>query len=118
MNTSLKQLTRTMKALSDPGRIKVLKMLQEGELCVCEIQAALGLAQPTVSKHLRILEEAGLIRGRKQGVWIYYSLETEGPPCSAALLFLLRDWLEDDPVVRSTVTSLPSIRRKLCTSKG
>jgi ArsR family transcriptional regulator, arsenate/arsenite/antimonite-responsive transcriptional repressor len=118
METSLKQLTKTMKALSDPGRVKVLKMLQKGELCVCEIQAALGLAQPTVSKHLRILEEADLIRGRKQGVWIHYSLETEGSPCPAALLILLRDWLEDDPEVHAIVTSLPSIRRKLCTTRG
>ena len=50
-----------MKALSDPNRVKVLKMLQRGTMCVCKIQDALGIAQPTVSKHLKILEDAGLV---------------------------------------------------------
>ena len=114
----MKQLIKTMKALSDPNRVKVIKMLQHGELCACEIQASLGLAQPTVSKHLRLLEDAGLIRGRKQGLWVHYSLEHEGPTYSAALLPLLQEWLEDDPEVLAIVTALPSIHRQRCRTKG
>jgi ArsR family transcriptional regulator len=51
----VKDFIRVMKALSDPNRVKVVKMLQHKEMCVCEIQFALGLAQPTVSKHLKVL---------------------------------------------------------------
>jgi ArsR family transcriptional regulator, arsenate/arsenite/antimonite-responsive transcriptional repressor len=113
MDISLKDFTRTMKALSDASRVKILKMLQGRELCACEIQAALGLAQPTVSKHLRVLEDAALVRGRKQGMWVHYSLETDGPVFPDTLLRLLKEWLEDDPEVRAIVTSLPLIRREL-----
>ena len=56
----MKKFIKVMKALSDPNRVKMVKLLQHKEMCVCEIQAALGLAQSTVSKHLKILEEAGL----------------------------------------------------------
>ena len=57
----MKDFIRVMKALSDPNRVKVVKMLQQKPMCVCEIQFALGLAQPTISKHLKVLENAGLI---------------------------------------------------------
>jgi ArsR family transcriptional regulator len=56
----MNEFIKVMKALSDPNRVKLLKLLQKREMCVCEIQAALGISQPTVSKHLKILEGAGL----------------------------------------------------------
>ena len=56
-----------MKALSDPNRVRVLKLLQTGELCVCEIQKVLGLAQSTVSKHMKLLEDADLVARKRQG---------------------------------------------------
>ena len=58
---SMKEFIKVMKALSDPNRVKLLKILQERALCVCEIQKVLGLAQPTVSSHMKILEDAGLV---------------------------------------------------------
>jgi ArsR family transcriptional regulator len=57
----MKAFIRVMKALSDPNRVKIMKMLEAKELCVCEITAILGLAQSTVSKHLKILEDADLV---------------------------------------------------------
>ena len=65
----MKDFIRVMKALSDPNRVKVIKMLQHKEMCVCEIQFALGLAQPTVSKHLKVLERAGLIARGREAQW-------------------------------------------------
>lgn len=65
------------KALSDETRLKILAYLQVGELCVCEIVDALGKPQSTVSHHLLLLQNAGLIRGRRQGRWIMYSLNEE-----------------------------------------
>lgn len=90
----MRELLKVMKALSDPGRIKALKILEGGELCVCRVQEALELSQPTVSKHLRQMEDAGLVQSRKQGPWVYYRLHENPPtPYAAALLRHLRDWL-------------------------
>jgi ArsR family transcriptional regulator len=102
-----------MKALSDPNRVKIVKLLQRRVLCVCEIQTALGLAQSTASKHLRILEEAGLVRFTKDGLWVNYRL-TDGSenPYAASILGNLRHWLEDDPEVAAMVARLPEIRRE------
>ena len=61
----MKEFIKVMKAMSDPNRVKLLKMLQKREMCVCEIQAALKIAQPTVSKHLKVLEGAGLVERQK-----------------------------------------------------
>ncbi|MEZ0329540.1 MAG: metalloregulator ArsR/SmtB family transcription factor [Dissulfuribacterales bacterium] len=62
------------KALSQGVRLRVLSLLTEGELCVCDIMAALGLPQSTVSRHLSYLERAGLVSGMRRGVWMYYRL--------------------------------------------
>lgn len=62
------------KALSDETRLKILEMLTGNELCVCEIYEKLSMPQPTVSHHLKILKYAGLVNDRKDGKWVYYSL--------------------------------------------
>ena len=62
------------KALSDPNRLMIIDMLSCGELCACVILAKLKITQPTLSHHMRILCECGLVSGRKSGKWIYYSL--------------------------------------------
>lgn len=109
----MKDFTRVMKALSDPTRVKILKALQFKTLCVCEIQAALGLAQPTISKHLKILEDAGLVISRKCGLWVNYSLaDGTDSPYAATLLGNLRHWLQTDPAIVSLMETLPSINRE------
>jgi len=70
----MNDLVTIFKALSDETRLRIIKLLEEGELCVCDITAALNMVQPKVSFHLSALKEAGLIRDRKQGKWIHYSL--------------------------------------------
>lgn len=66
---------KIFKALSEETRIRILKLLEQGELCVCDIVAGLGMIQPKVSFHLGVLKEAGLIRDRKQGRWTHYSID-------------------------------------------
>ena len=109
----MKDFLKVTKALSDPNRVKIVKMLQHKVMCVCEMQAALQIAQPSVSKHLKILEEAGLVTFHKDGMWVNYQL-TDGSdsPYAASLLGNLRHWLEDDPKVAEIVEKLPSIRRE------
>jgi ArsR family transcriptional regulator len=62
------------KALSEETRLRIIKLLEHGELCVCDIVAALDMIQPKVSFHLAVLKEAGLIKDRKQGKWTHYSI--------------------------------------------
>nr|MDO8133896.1 metalloregulator ArsR/SmtB family transcription factor [Candidatus Njordarchaeum guaymaensis] len=66
--------SRLFKALSDDSRIRILKLLMVRRMCVCEIMAALDIAQPTASHHLGLLEKEGLLERRKEGKWAYYSL--------------------------------------------
>ncbi len=70
----MEELTAIFKALSDGTRLRIVKLLEKGELCVCDIVAALNMVQPKISFHLGTLKEAGLIKDRKQGKWIHYSL--------------------------------------------
>ena len=66
---------QVFKALGDPTRIRIVEMLaQNGEMCVCKIMEALGMTQPAVSHHLAALKHAGLVRCRREGQWIHYSL--------------------------------------------
>jgi ArsR family transcriptional regulator len=97
-----------MKALSDPNRARVLKLLQNGELCVCEIQNVLGLAQSTVSKHMKILEDAGLVNRKRQGTWILYNLaDGSDSEYAQTVLTEIRHWLEDDKILKEMRKVLP-----------
>src|SRR5512136_1705166 len=109
----MKEFIKVMKALSDPNRVKLLKMLQTRMMCVCEVQAALGIAQPTVSKHLKLLEDAGLVSRKKEGLWVNYSL-TDGSrsPYAATLLGNLKHWLADDEEMKRILDHLPAVRRE------
>lgn len=109
----MRDFIKVMKALSDPNRVKMIKLLQRRVLCVCEIQEALGLAQSTASKHLKILEEAGLISFSKEGPWVNYRLsDGERNRYAAILLGNLKHWLEDEADVAALVARLPEIDRE------
>lgn len=68
------RLLALLQALADERRLRILEALAGGEACVCELQEPLGMGQSLVSHHLKVLREAGLVRDRKQGRWIHYSL--------------------------------------------
>jgi len=71
----MQELMNIFKALSEETRLRILKLLEQGELCVCDIVSALDLIQPKVSFHLAALKEAGLIKDRKQGKWTHYRID-------------------------------------------
>jgi len=88
------------KAVADPTRIRILKMLEGGELCVCQITTVLDLAPATVSKHLAALKIAGLLQQRRDGKWVYYRLaERDLNPYAPAFLGLVGASLRDDPTM-------------------
>ncbi|MBZ5637366.1 MAG: metalloregulator ArsR/SmtB family transcription factor [Acidobacteriia bacterium] len=87
----MRQLEAALKAASDPTRTRILKMLEDRELCVCQIQAVLRLAPSTVSKHLSLLKSAGLVEDRREGRWIHYRLApSPANPSATGVLSLLR----------------------------
>jgi len=74
-STSLTRFrAKIFNALADPIRLEIMEFLRDGEKCVCEITPHLKLAQPVVSRHLKILKNAGLVKRRKQGTWHMYSI--------------------------------------------
>ena len=112
----MKQLIKVMKAMSEPNRVKILKLLQQKEHCVCELQAMLDLAQPTISKHLKLLEDAGLVDSYKDKLWVNYRLATGKDSLYADnLLTSLNGWLKNDPEISSLLLkSLHVNRENIC----
>ncbi len=70
----MKEELNLFKALSDETRLRIMVLLSERELCVCQLEWALGLTQAKVSRHLMVLKNAGLVQDRRKGLWIFYSL--------------------------------------------
>ena len=82
---------KALRALGDESRMRAVLALRQGELCVCQIVELLELAPSTVSEHLRILKEAGLVKGRKKGRWVYYRIvgsDAAGIPALALRIIL------------------------------
>lgn len=107
------------KAVADPSRARILKLLEGGELCVCHITAVLDLAPATISKHLAALKAAGLLQQRRDGKWVYYRLaERALNPYAPAVLALLRGRLDDDPTIlgdrRMLAVTEAAAKRTLC----
>jgi ArsR family transcriptional regulator, arsenate/arsenite/antimonite-responsive transcriptional repressor len=87
--TQAADLARLLKALADPTRLRLVSMVaahEGGEACVCELTAPLGLTQPTISHHLKILVDAGIFTRDKRGVWAYYALVPEAMNALSAVL--------------------------------
>ncbi|MDA8065130.1 MAG: metalloregulator ArsR/SmtB family transcription factor [Thermaerobacter sp.] len=82
-------LSAVCRALGDPTRLEMLGLLRRRDICVCEFVALFGLSQPAVSQHLHRLKEAGLVRDRRQGMWVFYHLVEDLPPPAAAALTAL-----------------------------
>jgi DNA-binding transcriptional ArsR family regulator len=78
-----KRKAEVIKALAHPSRLMMVEALAEGTLCVCELQALVGSDMSTVSKHLTLLKQAGIVSDEKRGLWVYYSLSM---PCVLKLL--------------------------------
>lgn len=114
MGTPLTDYEAVMKAAGEPVRARILKLLERGELCVCELMEVLGLSQSTISGHLSILKQAGLVTGRRQGKWSYYSLALaarSGNRYASPLLALLMGWLDDDAQLRADMRRLAALQK-------
>ena len=108
----MREFMNITKALADETRIRTLLALRKGELCVCQITELLGLAVSTVSKHLSILYQAGLVESRKDGRWIYYRLPGKDAPVAVREAI---DWVEqslvDEPRIAEDAQHLKKLLR-------
>lgn len=109
----LQDKAKIFKALSDPNRLRILKMLSIKSLCVCEMTAALKLAGSTVSQHLGVLKDSGFIVEEKEGKWVNYSLNSSNRnPIIMSLLNLLNYELEEDKTIQKDKRIITVIDRK------
>ncbi len=96
--------------LSDKTRLRILLLLLNNELCVCQIYAALDMSQPRVSRQLAILKQSRIIKARREGKWIHYKIdENEYTKHLLSILFLLSDWLDGDEVFNNDKSMLQKI---------
>ncbi len=110
----LEDLTKILKALSDNGRIRILFSLRERkDLCVCELRELIGLSQPTISSHLKILENAGLIIYRKDGRWVDYRINTDLDEGTGKLLEQVFSILENVGEIKKDLKKVRRIDRKI-----
>jgi DNA-binding transcriptional ArsR family regulator len=110
---SLPALVAVTKALSDENRLRALLAVKDGELCLCQIIPVLGLAPATVSRHMDLLERAGLVRRRRQGRWRYYGLaDGSSSPAAARALRWVLEALRGDPRIEQDARRIKSVRRQ------
>jgi ArsR family transcriptional regulator, arsenate/arsenite/antimonite-responsive transcriptional repressor len=107
------ELARVFKAMGDPVRLRLLSLIAShagGEACVCDLTDVFDLSGPTISHHLKVLREAGLITGQRRGTWVYYRVH---PELLAQVSAVLVPAAPDDPggVVPDGVPSLPVVER-------
>jgi len=96
----VREFVKLFKALSDETRIRILKVLLERECCVCEVMQALDISQSRASRNLGILEDAGFVKSRRDGLWIVYSIDEQRMNSYAArLIELLRSSLVDEETI-------------------
>jgi len=118
----MKKITNIFKALSDDTRLRVVKLLQERELCVCELMQVLDMSQPRISRHMSVLKNAGLLEDRREGKWVHYSLRNgvENKEINVILQTLSR-LAADHPLVQVDRRKLKRAIRlgeAVCSTKG
>ena len=106
--------TELLKAFADPVRLRLLNLLSGGEVCVCHLHGALGLPQPTVSRHLAYLRKRGVVVGRKEGLWVHYRLTKAPTGLHRGLLVCLGTAFDDAEVFRQDRERLARIVAAPC----
>ncbi|WP_291582694.1 ArsR/SmtB family transcription factor [Clostridium sp. UBA6640] len=87
MSLNYEENSKIMKAVSDPNRLKIIDILSCGERCACDILEYFNFTQPTLSHHMKVLIDCGIVDSRKEGIWNYYSLNRSN--CNKLVLFLM-----------------------------
>ena len=114
----MRELVKVFKALADKNRLRILKMLQHKRMCVCELSAALGITRPSVSRHLSLMKDAGLVEDERNGPWIDYSLcEEKINQYAPVIQSNLKEWVNDDPKIKEDIKKIKTLNREELCSK-
>jgi len=114
----IEEKTKLFKSLSDPNRLRILKMLQVKPLCVCEITDVLQLATSTVSKHLSILKGTGFIIEEKDGKWVNYMINLRpDDPRISSILSTLDFWIADQKIISEDKAKVTKVDRHFVCAK-
>jgi len=109
----VRALLSVLKAVADKNRVRIIKMLEQKPMCCCEMAAVLGITQPSVSKHLSILKNAGLITDERNGQWIDYSLSKENINEYAPVIQAhLRQWVNEDTAIVRDRKKISTVKRE------
>ncbi|MFP4418424.1 MAG: ArsR/SmtB family transcription factor, partial [Chitinispirillaceae bacterium] len=110
LRLSMESFVSIAKALADTNRVRAFLALRMGELCVCQITGLLGLAPSTISKHMSILKQAGLVESRKDGRWVYYRMaERKNGTPMGSMIRELQSLLEDDDQIKNDSARMETI---------
>ena len=110
----MKTTARIFKALADETRLRILTLLLEGELCVCDLMAVLQLPQSTVSRHLAYLKNSGWVDDRREGIWMFYSICDDDGALQASLIPVLKKRLAASAVAVDDQQRLAGLSRNNC----
>ena len=116
----MRELVKVLKAVADKNRLRIFKMLQHKKMCVCELAAALGISMPSVSRHLSLMKDAGLIEDERDGMWTNYMLcEEKINKYAPVIQSHLKEWINDDPGIKKILKKTGSLKREeLCAKVG
>ena len=106
MDKDLSALDRTLKALADPTRVRMLALLGAGAICVCHIHESLGITQSKASRHLSYLRRTGLVETEKRGLWVYYRRARVPHPAAQAALDAVAGGVGDSPAIKRDLARL------------
>ena len=109
----LEETTALLRALSDGTRLRMVNLLLERELCVCELMGVIGSTQSKTSRHLAYLKSAGLAKSRRRGLWIHYSLTKPSSRVHRKILEAVRESREEMDLLRKDLVKLEKIKRRV-----
>jgi len=106
MDAKLGKLDKVLKALADPTRLRIVGLLQAGEVCVCHIHESLKISQPKASRHLAYLRRAGVVSAEKRGLWVYYRLSVQAESAAQTILNTVQHCVTHVPLVQRDAVRL------------
>jgi ArsR family transcriptional regulator, arsenate/arsenite/antimonite-responsive transcriptional repressor len=109
----MERLSQIYSMLSDRNRLRILKLLEQKPMCVCELTYVLGIRQPSVSRHLRKLKEVDLIDSRQDRQWHEYFINRKGDEYSRIAIGNLSGWLNNDPVIIEDLKKVTQANRDI-----
>ncbi len=102
----MNEIERTLKLLADPTRLRILMLLSQRELCVCQVMGILGVSQPLVSRNLNLMNDAGFVSEKRVGKLVFYSLNKKMPPAAKKIIGSLKEVMKTDCTLAADLESL------------